>query len=49
MRKRRRKKGKFERICDICEDRVLYETYMKLEAKAEESLAVEEEIVALKH
>jgi len=30
LRKRRRKKGKFERICDNCEDRVLYDIYMKL-------------------
>lgn len=49
MRKRRRKRNKWEKICDYCEDKFLYEAYMKLEIKAEESLAVEEEIVAMKY
>ena len=49
MRKKRRKKGKFERICDCCEDKVIYDFYMKLETKAEEALGVEEEITMLKH
>lgn len=33
-RKRRRKKNKWEKICDNCEDKYLYDTYMKLEIKA---------------
>jgi hypothetical protein len=49
LRKRRRRKGKFERICDNCEDRALYDIFLKLEAKAEEAIAMEEEITALKH
>ena len=35
LRKRRRLNKKFERICDICEDKHLFENYMKLEIKAE--------------
>ena len=49
LRKRRRKTGKWERICDNCEDNIIYATYMKLESKAEESLSIEEEITQLKH
>ena len=48
MVKRRRKKNKWERICDNCEDQFLFDAYMKLEIKAEESLAVEEKIVTMK-
>lgn len=49
MRKRRKKKGKWEKICDNCEDKYLYDVYMKLESKADEALGVEEEITILKH
>jgi hypothetical protein len=42
LRKRRKRKGKWERICDNCEDKYLYDVYMKLETKADEALAVEE-------
>jgi hypothetical protein len=30
LRKKRRKNKKWERICDYCEDKSLYENYMKL-------------------
>ena len=40
LRKRRRKKNKWEKICDECEDRFLYDSYMKLEKRKEESLMV---------
>lgn len=30
MRKRRKKKGKWEKICDNCEDKYLYDAHMKL-------------------
>lgn len=49
LRKKRKKKGKWERICDNCEDKVIYDFYMKLEMKAEEALSVEEEITFMKH
>lgn len=45
LRKRRRLKGKMERICDNCEDKYLFESYMKLELKAEEAILMQEEIV----
>jgi hypothetical protein len=35
------RKGKFQKICDNCEDQALYDIYGKLEAKAEEAFAVE--------
>lgn len=35
LRKRRRKKNKWEKICDSCEDKFLFDAYMKLEIKAE--------------
>lgn len=43
MRKKRKYKntGKFVRICDECEDKHLYDKYMKLEMKAEESLTTQ--------
>lgn len=40
-RKRRKKKGKWERICDNCEDKYLYDFYMKLESKADEALIIQ--------
>ena len=49
MRKKRRKKNKWEKICDSCEDKYLFEAYMKLEIKAEEALGVEQEIVTMKY
>jgi len=30
LRKKRTKKGKFQKICDNCEDQALYEIYGKL-------------------
>lgn len=49
LRKRRRRKNKWEKICDCCEDKFVYDSYMKLEKKKEESLLVEEEIITMKH
>lgn len=48
LRKRRVKNNKWEKICDGCEDKLLFDLYMKLEIKAEEALLVEEEIVSMK-
>ena len=49
LRKKRNKADKWKKICDGCEDKLLYDSYMKLEMKAEEALTVEEEIITLKH
>jgi hypothetical protein len=35
LRKKRKNKGSFDRICDTCEDKYLFESYMKYEMKAE--------------
>ena len=49
LRKKRRKNKKYEKICDYCEDKSLYENYMKLELKAEEALTTQEEIIGMKY
>lgn len=51
MRKKRKhpKSGKFVRVCDDCEDKHLFEKYMKTEIKAEEALQLQEMIIETKH
>ena len=51
MRKKRKhpKSGKFLKVCDDCEDKHLFEKYMKTELKAEEALQMQEMIIASKH
>lgn len=48
LRKRRKRQNKWERVCDDCEDRIIFEAHTKLESKREESMMVEEEITTLK-
>lgn len=48
-KKRKQTNGnKFVRICDDCEDKILFDRYMKSESKAEEALAMQEMIVQSK-
>jgi hypothetical protein len=51
MRKKRKhpKSGKFVRVCDDCEDKHLFEKYMKTEIKAEEAVQLQEMIIETKH
>ena len=37
------------RICDECDDKIIYDKYMKLESKAEEALLMQEMIIQGKH
>lgn len=39
----------WRRICDDCEDKTLFENYMKVEIKAEEAIVAHEEIVRLQN
>jgi hypothetical protein len=50
IRKKRKDKsgGTWARICDDCEDKYLFECYMKFELKAEEAIQMQEEIVTAK-
>ena len=48
IRKKRYRSGEFGRICDDCEDKILFENYMKVEIKAEEAIVAHEEIVKLR-
>ena len=49
-KKRKHKKtGKFVRICDDCDDKIIYDKYMKLQSKAEEAILMQEMIIQGKH
>lgn len=37
------------KICDDCEDKYIYDKYMKLEGKAEEAILMQEMIIQGKH
>jgi hypothetical protein len=39
-KKRKDKNGVWVRICDDCEDKYLFESYMKFELKAEEAIVM---------
>lgn len=48
MRKKRKdRSGAWKRICDDCEDKYLFESYMRFELKAEEAIVMHEEIVTV--